>query len=205
MPEGFEHFFDGMTHMLERVVRRLPAAMAVVAVQGGVAVFAGGVSAVDRAHGQWAKRRLKAPTIANFQDSFRFVLGCYRACVRRSNASTHGVDLLMDLEEQAPLLRGCPDRGGEKAGKGRGPNVAQQRLGRSARSALRVPRQITEKGCPFRQPFSVIWRREGDCRVHPCTRSRRAAHRAPPAAVRFCSCRTVEPRRGFSRPMLSAR
>jgi len=41
--------------------------------------------------------------------------------------------------------------------------------------------------------------------VHPCTRSRRAAHRDPPAAVRFCSCRTVEPRRGFSRPMLSAR
>ncbi len=105
----------------------------------------------------------------------------------------------------SPSVEGLPRQGRGEAGNGRDPNVAQQRLGRSARSALRVPRQITEKGCPFRQPFSVIWRREGDCRVHPCTRSRRAAHRAPPAAVRFCSCRTVEPRRGFSRPMLSAR
>ncbi|PII20733.1 hypothetical protein CR919_05705 [Stenotrophomonas sp. LMG 10879] len=36
----------------------------------------------------------------------------------RAEASTHGVDLLMHLEEQAPLLRGCPDRGGERQAKG---------------------------------------------------------------------------------------
>lgn len=79
VPEGFEHFLDGVAHMLERVVRRLPAAMAVVAMQDGVAVLAGGVRAVGRAHGQWARRRLKAPTIANFQDSFSFVWGAERA------------------------------------------------------------------------------------------------------------------------------
>ncbi|KAG1257903.1 hypothetical protein G6F65_015745 [Rhizopus arrhizus] len=39
--------------MLERVVRRLPATMAVMAMQGGVAVLAGGVSGVGRAHGRW--------------------------------------------------------------------------------------------------------------------------------------------------------
>ncbi len=72
----------------------------------------------------------------------------------------------------SPSVEGLPRQGRGEAGKGRGPKVAQQRLGRSARSALRVPRQITEKGRPWGQPFSVIWRREGDCRVHPCTRSR---------------------------------
>ena len=54
VPEGFEHFLDGVADMLERVVRRLPAAMAVMAMQGGVAVLAGGVSGVGRAHGRWA-------------------------------------------------------------------------------------------------------------------------------------------------------
>ncbi len=109
---------------------------------------------------------------SEFSGSVQFCFGVPRACGRRPEASTHGVDLLMQLEEQAPLLRGCPDRRGERQAKGRGPKVAQQRLGRSARSALRVPRQITGKGRPWGQPFSVIWRREGDCRVHPCTRSR---------------------------------
>ena len=33
-------------------------------------------------------------------------------------SSTHGVDLLPYLGEQAPLLRGCPDRGGERPAKG---------------------------------------------------------------------------------------
>lgn len=130
------------------------------------------------------------------------VLSSVRKAIKRIHAWRGSTDVSGGT---SPSVEGLPRQGRGEAGKGRGPNVAQQRLGRSARSALRVPRQITEKGCPFRQPFSVIWRREGDCRVHPCTRSRRAAHRAPPAAVRFCSCRTVEPRRGFSRPMLPAR
>ena len=50
-----------------------------------------------------------------------FVQFCFRvpgACGRRPRASTHGVDLLMDLEEQAPLLRGCPDRSGERPARG---------------------------------------------------------------------------------------
>jgi len=61
VPERFEDFLDGVADMLERVVRGLPAPMAVVALQGGVAVLAGavcrrigvgqgGVHAVDRAH-----------------------------------------------------------------------------------------------------------------------------------------------------------
>lgn len=62
----------------------------------------------------------------------------------------------------SPSVEGLPRQARGEAGKGRGPKVAQQRLGRSARSALRVPRQITEKRRPQGQPFSVIWRREGD-------------------------------------------
>lgn len=48
----------------------------------------------------------------------QFFIWVPRGCGRRPEASTHGVDLLMDLEEQAPLLRGCPDRGGERQAKG---------------------------------------------------------------------------------------
>ena len=54
-------------------------------------------------------------------------------------ASTHGVDSRRHLVEQAPLLRGCPEGRGE-ARKGRGPRVAQQRVGRA--QARRVPRRI---------------------------------------------------------------
>ncbi|WP_414616657.1 hypothetical protein, partial [Stenotrophomonas muris] len=47
------------------------------------------------------------------------------------------------------------------------PNVAQQRLGRSARSALRIPRQITEKGCPKAAFFSYLAERGGSDRLEP--------------------------------------
>src|ERR1700722_637886 len=104
----------------------------------------------------------------------------------------------------SPSVEGLPRQGRGEAGKGRGPNVAQQRLGRSARSALRIPRQITEKGCPKAAFFSYLAERGGlsGGSMHPIPV--RAAPRDPPSAVRFCSCRTVEPRQGFSRPMLSA-
>ena len=48
----------------------------------------------------------------------------------------------------SPSVEGLPRQGRGEAGEGRGPNVAQQRLGRSARSALRVPSQINKKGRP---------------------------------------------------------
>lgn len=104
----------------------------------------------------------------------------------------------------SPSVEGLPRQGRGEAGKGRGPNVAQQRLGRSAHSALRVPSQITEKGCPKAAFFSYLAERGGlsGASMHPIPV--RAAPRDPPSAVRFCSCRTVEPRQGFSRPMLSA-
>ncbi len=48
----------------------------------------------------------------------------------------------------SPSVEGLPRQGRGEAGNGRGPFVAQQRMGRSARSALRVPRQINKKGRP---------------------------------------------------------
>ena len=105
----------------------------------------------------------------------------------------------------SPSVEGLLRQGRGEAGKGRGPNVAQQRLGRSARSALRIPRQITEKGCPKAAFFSYLAERGGlsGASMHPIPV--RAAPRDPPSAVRFCSCRTVEPRRGVSPPIPSAR
>lgn len=48
--------------------------------------------------------------------------------------------------EQAPLLRGCPDRGGERQAKG-GAHALRSNVWGDARNARRVPRQIKKKGC----------------------------------------------------------
>ena len=95
---------------------------------------------------------------------------------RMRTASTHGVDLL-------------EHRRGE-AGKGRGPFVAQQRMGRSAQSAHRVPSQIKKEGLPFGSPSFLIWRR-GDCGVHPCTPPLRAARSR--ASLRLSGFAPAEP------------
>jgi len=50
------------------------------------------------------------------------------------------------LEQQAPLLRGCPDRGGERSAKG-GAHRLRSNVWGAARNARRVPRQIKKKGC----------------------------------------------------------
>ena len=62
----------------------------------------------------------------------------------------------------SPSVEGLPRQGRGEAGKGRGPFVAQQRMGRSAQSAHRIPRQIKKEGLPFGSPSFLIWRREGD-------------------------------------------
>ncbi len=46
-----------------------------------------------------------------------------------------------NLVEQAPLLRGCPDRGGERPAKG-GAHALHSNVWSDARKARRVPRQI---------------------------------------------------------------
>ena len=160
---------------------------------------------------------------SEFSGFVQFCFGVPGACGSRSKASPRGVGLLIGLRQRrrgdcrpcihacrasggtSPSVEGLPRQGRGEAGKGRGPKVAQQRLGRSARSALRVPRQITEKRRPQGQPFSVICAEGGlsGASMHPIPA--RVAPRDPPAAVRFCSCRTVEPRRGFSPPIPSAR
>ncbi len=48
---------------------------------------------------------------------------------------------MMHLEDQAPLLRGCPDRGGERPAKG-GAHALRSNVWGDARKARRVPRQI---------------------------------------------------------------
>lgn len=48
--------------------------------------------------------------------------------------------------KQVPLLRGCPDRGGERQAKG-GAHALPRNVWGDARNARRVPRQIKEKGC----------------------------------------------------------
>lgn len=93
-------------------------------------------------------------------------------------ASTHGVDL-----QEHP-------RG--EAGKGRGPFVAQQRMGRSARSALRIPApDKKKKGRLSAALFLFIWRRGGDCGVHPCTPPLRAARSR--ASLRLSGSAPAEP------------
>ncbi|GEM_PF-5528550 len=54
--------------------------------------------------------------------------------------STHGVDLRICLGEQAPLLRGCPDRGGERQAKGRAHSLRSNAWGeaRAAHFAFRA-------------------------------------------------------------------
>ena len=59
-----------------------------------------------------------------------------------------------------------------------------------------------EKGHPMGGPFRFVWRRGGDCGVHPCTPPCALRAAGQPAAVRFCSCRTVEPRVGSRLPAL---
>ncbi len=67
--------------------------------------------------------------------------------------STHDVDLRMHLEKQAPLLRGCPDRGGERPAKG-GARPLHVTVWGDAKSASR-PAPDKEKGLPFGSPFSL--------------------------------------------------
>jgi len=61
-------------------------------------------------------REARAAHFASRASVFEEHVGKQGGGARR--ASTHGVDLPTSLEEQAPLLRGCPDRGGERQAKG---------------------------------------------------------------------------------------
>ncbi len=54
----------------------------------------------------------------------------------------------------SPSVEGLPRQGRGEAGKGRGPRVAQQRVGRRAKRASR-PAPDKEKGLPFGSPFSL--------------------------------------------------
>ncbi len=116
-------------------------------------------------------------------------------------ASIHGVDSRRHLVKQAPLLRGCPDRGGERPAKG-GAHALHSNVWGDARRARRVPRQIKKKGCLSAALFLYLAERGGlsGASMHPPLP--RYALQGQPTAVRFCSCRTVEPRRGFSSPRI---
>ena len=101
---------------------------------------------------------------------------------RRAEASTHGVDLLICLEEQAPLLRGCPDRGGERPAKG-GARTLHRNVWGDARSIVASQRQIKKEGLTFGSPSFLIWRRGG---IAGCIHAPRpCALRAPGPA---CGC-----------------
>ena len=115
-------------------------------------------------------------------------------------ASIHGVDSRRHLADQAPLLRGCPDRGGERPAR-EGPTRCAATCG-ATRRARRVPRQIKKKGCLSAALFLYLAERGGlsGASMHPPLP--RYALQGQPTAVRFCSCRTVEPRRGFSSPRI---
>jgi hypothetical protein len=110
---------------------------------------------------------------------------------RRAEASTHGVDLLICLEEQAPLLRGCPDRGGERPAKGGAHSLRSNAWGEARKAHFASPRQIKRKGLPFGSRFLFIWRRGGDCGVHPCTPPLRAARSR--ASLRLSGSAPAEP------------
>ncbi len=69
-------------------------------------------------------------------------------------ASTHGVDSRRQSGGTSPSVEGLPRQGRGEAGKGRGPRVAQQRVGRRAQSAS-CPAPDKEKGLPFGSPFSL--------------------------------------------------
>ncbi len=60
---------------------------------------------------------------------------------------------VMHLEDQAPLLRGCPDRGGERQAKG-GAHTLRSNVWGDAQSASR-PAPDKEKGLPKGSPFSL--------------------------------------------------
>lgn len=60
---------------------------------------------------------------------------------------------VIHLEDQAPLLRGCPDRGGERPAKG-GAHALHSNVRGDAQSASR-PAPDKEKGPPFGSPFSL--------------------------------------------------
>src|SRR2546425_320366 len=62
--------------------------------------------------------------------------------------------------EQAPLLRGCPDRGGERQAKG-GAHALRSNVWGDARNARRVPRQIKKKGCRKAALFLYLAERGG--------------------------------------------
>lgn len=102
----------------------------------------------------------------------------------------------------SPSVEGLPRQGRGEAGKGRGPRVAQQRVGRRAKRASR-PAPDKRKRAAFRQPFFFYLAERGGlsgASMHPTLP--RYALQGQPTAVRFCSCRTVEPRRGFSSPRI---
>ncbi len=60
---------------------------------------------------------------------------------------------MMHLEDQALLLRGCPDRGGERPAKG-GAHALHSNVWGDAQSASR-PAPDKEKGLPLGSPFSL--------------------------------------------------
>ena len=60
----------------------------------------------------------------------------------------------------SPSVEGLPRQGRGEAGKGRGPRVAQQRVG-ATRRARRVPRQIKKKGCLSAALFLYLAERGG--------------------------------------------
>ncbi len=93
------------------------------------------------------------------------------------------------LEKQAPLLRGCPDRGGERQAKG-GARALRRNVWGDVRNARRAPRQIKKKGCLSAALFLYLAER-GDCRVHPCTRPFRATRSR--ASLRLSDSAPAEP------------
>ncbi len=76
-------------------------------------------------------------------------------------ASTDGVDSRRQSGGTSPSVEGLPRQGRGEAGEGRGPRVAQQRVGRRAQSAS-CPAPDKEKGLPFGSPFALSGG-EGDC------------------------------------------
>ncbi len=90
----------------------------------------------------------------------------------------------------SPSVEGLPRQGRGEAGKGRGPRVAQQRVGRRAKRASR-PAPDKEKGLPKGSPFSLSGGEGGDCRVHPCTRPFRATRSR--ASLRLSGSAPAEP------------
>ena len=94
----------------------------------------------------------------------------------------------------SPSVEGLP-RGGGRGRQREGPTRLRSIVGtRETRVASR-----DKKGCLLAALF-FIWRREGlsGASMHPTLP--RYALQGQPTAVRFCSCRTVEPRRGSHPP-----